>query len=303
MNSEIDYYAVMGILPDAESVVVVAAYRALASLYHPDKWKGNAQEATRRMTEINVAYGVLGESTKRKEYDSLRGMSHGTFESKDDEKDAAFDTALSLLEGRWKIAVNVFPDLEDIRTHLAKTAHRLAFAFVTVMLEKKLFENRQMVAASMENAFLERYFGTDASTIQFAKELIRLGQKDAIVALNQYVDVLGSRVDPLPVIAKIEKDYKVRDVRKAAVEAQEASIIEAATLEKIAKLKSNVRHYRNASEARELASLMGYEVNVLGGGLFKPDNYEIRKLKTKEHISTLTPASAFVRWAVETICL
>lgn len=37
MNPENDYYAALGILPDAEVVVVIAAYRALASLYHPDK--------------------------------------------------------------------------------------------------------------------------------------------------------------------------------------------------------------------------------------------------------------------------
>ena len=67
MNSEVDYYAVLGVLPDAEDIVVVAAYRALANRYHPDRWKGDVAEATRRMADINIAYGVLGDVAKRKD--------------------------------------------------------------------------------------------------------------------------------------------------------------------------------------------------------------------------------------------
>ena len=100
MTNEPDHYAILGILPDAEQVVVIAAYRALASLYHPDRWKGDLTEATRRMADINVAYATLGD-----------------------------------------VAVNIFPDLADIRRRLSKTAHRLAFAFVTVMLDTRQFEN------------------------------------------------------------------------------------------------------------------------------------------------------------------
>jgi len=48
-----DYYRILGILDDAEDIIVRAAYKALAQRYHPDKWKGNKDEANKRMQEIN----------------------------------------------------------------------------------------------------------------------------------------------------------------------------------------------------------------------------------------------------------
>ena len=214
MNPEKDYYAVLGILPDAEVVVVVAAYRALASLYHPDKWKGDVTEATRRMAEINVAYGVLGDAAKRKQYDAARKTNHSSFDAEDEQRDEAFDSALSELEERWQVAVRIFPDLTDIRKQLAKTAHRLAFAFVTVMLETKKFQDRHSLANFMENQFLEQHFGTNKQVLAFAKELIQLGLKEAIIALNQYVDVLGSNIDPMLVINRIESEHNVAIARR-----------------------------------------------------------------------------------------
>jgi len=206
MNPEKDYYAVLGILPDAEVVVVIAAYRALASLYHPDKWKGDVTEATRRMAEINVAYGVLGDAAKRKQYDASRKTSHSSFDAEDEQRDEAFDSALSELEERWQVALEIFPDLTEIRQRLAKTAHRLAFAFVTVMLETKRFNERYQVCEAMERSFLEGYFGSNNEIIVFVKALINAGCRDAVKAVNRYVDVLGPDVPASKIITKVQND-------------------------------------------------------------------------------------------------
>ena len=56
-----DYYRILGVLDDAEDIIIKAAYRALAQRYHPDKWSGDQVEATKRMAEINEAYSVLSE--------------------------------------------------------------------------------------------------------------------------------------------------------------------------------------------------------------------------------------------------
>jgi DnaJ-class molecular chaperone len=37
MNSQKDYYRILGVLDDAEDIVIKAAYRALAQRYHPDQ--------------------------------------------------------------------------------------------------------------------------------------------------------------------------------------------------------------------------------------------------------------------------
>ena len=67
--SEIDHYAVLGVSPAAEDVVIRAAYRALAQRYHPDKWGGDLKVANERMAEINAAFAVLPPSAA----DSLSG--------------------------------------------------------------------------------------------------------------------------------------------------------------------------------------------------------------------------------------
>jgi hypothetical protein len=72
MDTQKDYYRILGVLDDAEDVVIKAAYRALAQRYHPDKWAGNPNEASARMAEINEAYSVLSNTDKRKEYDKSR---------------------------------------------------------------------------------------------------------------------------------------------------------------------------------------------------------------------------------------
>lgn len=60
MNASVGYYQTLGVMQGAEQVVITAAYRALVSMYHPDKWKGDKAEANWRMAEINVGYEVLG---------------------------------------------------------------------------------------------------------------------------------------------------------------------------------------------------------------------------------------------------
>ena len=61
-----NYYKVLGVLETAEIEVIKAAYRVLAQKYHPDKWKGDSQEAHDMMSAINEAYGILSDSEKRK---------------------------------------------------------------------------------------------------------------------------------------------------------------------------------------------------------------------------------------------
>ena len=36
----VDYYAVLGVNPGAEDIVIRAAYKALAQRYHPDRFSG-----------------------------------------------------------------------------------------------------------------------------------------------------------------------------------------------------------------------------------------------------------------------
>jgi molecular chaperone DnaJ len=60
-----DYYQILGINKNASDEEIKKAYRKLAHQYHPDKAGGNATQ----FKEINEAYQVLSDKTKRSQYD------------------------------------------------------------------------------------------------------------------------------------------------------------------------------------------------------------------------------------------
>jgi preprotein translocase subunit Sec63 len=72
---EPDHYAVLQVDPRAEREVIEAAYRRLATKYHPDR--NQSTDAHSRMKLINAAHEVLCDPEKRMAYDRRRGISSG----------------------------------------------------------------------------------------------------------------------------------------------------------------------------------------------------------------------------------
>jgi molecular chaperone DnaJ len=68
-----DYYQVLGVAADASQKDITKAYRKLARELHPDKKPGDAA-AEERFKEVSAAYDVLGDETKRGEYDEVRRL-------------------------------------------------------------------------------------------------------------------------------------------------------------------------------------------------------------------------------------
>ena len=60
-----NYYEILGVDKNASKEDIKKAYRKLAHEHHPDKKKGDDT----KFKEINEAYQVLGDETKRKQYD------------------------------------------------------------------------------------------------------------------------------------------------------------------------------------------------------------------------------------------
>lgn len=70
---EKDYYKVLGVSSTASEKEITKAYRKLARQFHPDTNPGN-DASEERFKEISAAYDVVGDTTKRAEYDEARRL-------------------------------------------------------------------------------------------------------------------------------------------------------------------------------------------------------------------------------------
>src|SRR5579875_2300112 len=72
MDTPDNYYAILGVPPDADNDTLKRAYRQLARRYHPDL---AGPDGTIQMKRINRAYDVLSDPEKRLNYDTIIGGS------------------------------------------------------------------------------------------------------------------------------------------------------------------------------------------------------------------------------------
>lgn len=73
-----DYYKILGVGKNASEAEIKSAYRKLAKQHHPDKNPGD-KKAEEKFKEINEAYEVLGDSSKRARYDEL-GVNYARYQ-------------------------------------------------------------------------------------------------------------------------------------------------------------------------------------------------------------------------------
>lgn len=109
MDASNDYYAVLGVDPQASTGAIKAAFKKLAFQYHPDVYSGT--DAEERMRGILQAYQTLSDPQARSEYDARRGDGGGRVGTMSDAtthrgRDAAFAA-----QGRF-----AFPDLRETPT-------------------------------------------------------------------------------------------------------------------------------------------------------------------------------------------
>ena len=63
-----NYYEILGVSKNATADEIKKAYRTLAFKYHPDRNPGDTA-AEEKFKQINAAYDVLGDESKRRNYD------------------------------------------------------------------------------------------------------------------------------------------------------------------------------------------------------------------------------------------
>lgn len=68
-----NHYAILGVSPGATPEAIKTSYRRKANQYHPDK--NPSLDAASRFREVQEAYEVLSDETRRKAYDDNRRRS------------------------------------------------------------------------------------------------------------------------------------------------------------------------------------------------------------------------------------
>ena len=72
MQPRRDAYLILQVDPSAHRDVIQAAYRVLARQLHPDGAEVSDAAGNRKMTDLNWAYSILKDTSRRAEYDRER---------------------------------------------------------------------------------------------------------------------------------------------------------------------------------------------------------------------------------------
>ena len=211
MDIDKDYYAILGVLPSAEEIVIKAAYRALSKRYHPDFYTG--PNIAEKMGDINEAYETLSSANGKAAYDEARG-------TKSQDADEYFNddfgthNTVDPLDADWKVAIKYHPDLEEAAAILTKYSKKLAYAYKACMLETKDFGNIHDIAKALADEFLKLHFGKNEQIISFAKALFGDGRTDMLLELNKAIKVLGVKNADERIIPKIKEEFTYQTQRE-----------------------------------------------------------------------------------------
>jgi hypothetical protein len=111
MDTSNDYYAVLGVDPQANASTIKTAFKKLALQYHPDV--NSSADAQERMRSILQAYQTLSNPQTRKEYDARRHEERGGVSTgvRPEQGASGERGATSVKSGRF-----AFPDLRQTPT-------------------------------------------------------------------------------------------------------------------------------------------------------------------------------------------
>lgn len=136
-----DYYAILGVSPEASPEEIKRAFRKLALKTHPDR-NPKDRQAEERFKKINEAYGVLSDPQKRTEYDRYRVMGH--------RPDSAYGSAGGFGYSQQDIFRDFFTSqqAQEIFAEMRREFERMGFRFDESFLNNIFFGGRTFVFRS-----------------------------------------------------------------------------------------------------------------------------------------------------------
>ena len=193
-NSNIDPYEILGVPFGASIEVCKATYKSLTKIYHPDVFVGEKTYAEKRMAELNAAFEFLDNPNRKKKLDGAGQKAKQKEQSQEYEPDndsEEFTKASSALQKNWDFACEYHPELLKLHADLRKLNARIAFLFMAVIVEEKLYADASGLAENLEDQFLISKFGEDPDIKKIAKIAILKKEKKFAQDLNRALKILG----------------------------------------------------------------------------------------------------------------
>lgn len=135
----------LNVTPDATASEIRVAYRALAQRHHPDKHPEGARRraAAEHMSQINAAWAVLGNESKRRAYDRTRSTESHVQASAAKSQPSAFvpvdDDVVINFGHDFDSSVDIFSDAERVRMPIAMAGFIPAIALALALLAIFIF--------------------------------------------------------------------------------------------------------------------------------------------------------------------
>ena len=186
-----DPYATLGVTREAETAVIASAYRALAKLYHPDRYSGDREFATRRLKEINAAYEILSNEEKRKAYDAENTKQYSKGAGYQSSSEGEDEKVLNAIEAEWDYATNFHPVLVQLRAELRQIDQSLANAFVAYLVLSKSYSDAPSAFGMFKDEYLFKKFGDQENVRELAYAAIKSGNRSFALDLNEALMRLG----------------------------------------------------------------------------------------------------------------
>ena len=208
-NDNIDPYEILGVPFGASIEVCKATYKSLSKIYHPDVFVGEKSYAAKRMAELNAAFEFLDNPTRKKKWDGVGQKAKQKAQSQEYEPDndsEEFSKASNALQETWDFACEYHLELLELHADLRKLNARIAFLFMAVIVEEKLYADASNLAEYLEDQFLISKFSEDPDIKKIAKYAILKKEIKFAQDLNRALKILGEGSKE-KILQKLVLDY------------------------------------------------------------------------------------------------